>query len=92
MPESTTNLLLIAALGAGGVKSLFMCRCLKGPKGEHASWVVVVPRGRAVVEVADRGGRAVRSSREADASRCGPRGSKEREVQVDGVTGQAAAA
>ena len=53
----------------------FLCKSLKG---KRRGWVVA-SRGRDVVVRAGHRGRAMRSSREADASRCGPRWLKKRE-------------
>lgn len=51
------------------VKSQSLCECLKGERRGP----VVASRGRDVVDRAAGGDRAMRSSREADASHCGPR-------------------
>jgi hypothetical protein len=51
------------------VKSQSLCECLKGERRGR----VVASRGRDVVDRAADGGRAMRSSCEANASHCGPR-------------------
>jgi hypothetical protein len=51
------------------VKSQSLCECLKGERRGR----VVASRGRDVEVLAGVSSRAMRSSHEADASRCGPR-------------------
>jgi hypothetical protein len=51
------------------VKSQSLCECLKGERRGR----VVASRGRDVEVLAGLSSRAMRSSHEADASRCGPR-------------------
>jgi hypothetical protein len=69
-----------------GVKSQSLCERVTG----EARGLVVGVRGRDDDVLAGVGGRALRSSREADASRCGPRGAKMWKRQVVGHAAMAA--